>query len=137
VLLGYAALLVMAAASIIYLIQERNLKSKGRRMLSDRLPPLGTLDELITWATAIAFVLITLGLVAGSTWAFIESGTRWIREPKIVISLLTWGFYLAMAYLRVMEGWRGRKAAYMAITVVGCSALTWVAHVGLRNLFLP
>jgi ABC-type uncharacterized transport system permease subunit len=137
VLLGYASLLVMAAASIIYLIQERNLKSKGHRMLSDRLPPLGTLDELITWCTAIAFVLITLAVVAGSTWAFIESGTRWIREPKIVISLLTWGVYLAMAYLRVTAGWRGRKAAYMAITVVGCSALTWVAHVGLRNLFIP
>ncbi len=84
-------------------------------MLSDRLPPLGTLDELITWSTAIAFVLITLAVVAGSTWALIESGTRWIGEPKIVISLLTWGMYLVMAFLRVTVGWRGRKAAYMAI----------------------
>jgi len=136
VLLGYASLLVMAASSIVYLLQERRLKSKGPRVLSDSLPPLGTLDELISWSMAIAFVLITLAVIAGSTWAFVESGTRWIRQPKIAISLLTWGFYLAMVFLRVAAGWRGRKAAYMAITVVGCSALTWAAHVGLRGLFV-
>ena len=42
-----------------------------------------------------------------------------------------------MVFLRVSAGWRGRKAAYMAIVVVGCSALTWAAHVGLRSLFVP
>jgi ABC-type transport system involved in cytochrome c biogenesis permease subunit len=136
VLIGYASLLVMAASSIIYLIQERHLKTKDPGVLSDRLPPLGTLDELITGSTAIAFVLITLAVIAGSVWASVESGTRWIREPKIVVSLITWVLYLVMTYLRVTAGWRGRRAAYMAIIVVGCSALTWAAHVGLRGLFL-
>lgn len=136
VLLGYAALLLMAVASIIYLIQERRLKNKKPLVFSDRLPPLGTLDELISGSMAIGFVLITLAVIAGSTWAFVESGTGWIREPKIVISLVTWGFYLAMVFLRVTAGWRGRKAAFMAITVLGCSALTWAAHSGLRNLLL-
>ena len=41
-----------------------------------------------------------------------------------------------MAFLRVTAGWRGRKAAYMTIVVVGGSALTWVAHAGLRSLFI-
>jgi ABC-type uncharacterized transport system permease subunit len=136
VLVGYAALLVMAASSIVYLIQERRLKNKGPRVLADGLPPLATLDELISWSMAIAFVLITLAVIAGSIWGFVESGTRWILEPKIAVSLVTWGFYLAMVFLRVSAGWRGRKAAYMAITVVGCSALTWAAHVGLRGLFV-
>lgn len=136
VLLGYAALLVMTAASIAYLIQERHLKSKRPAAWFDRLPPLGTLDELISKSMAFGFVLITLAVVAGSTWAFIESGTRWIREPKIVISLVTWAFYLAMVFLRVNAGWRGRKAALLAIAVVGCSALTWAAHSGLRSLLV-
>lgn len=136
VLLGYSALLVMAASSIIYLVQERHLKTKDPGVLTDRLPPLGTLDELITVSTALAFVLITLAVITATIWASIESGARWISEPKIVISLLTWGLYLLMAFLRVTVGWRGRKAAYMAIVVVGCSALTWAAHAGLRSLFL-
>lgn len=136
VLLGYAALLLMAVASIVYLIQERRLKSKSRQVVFDKLPPLGTLDEIISWSMAIGFVLITLSVIAGSTWAFIESGTGWISEPKIGISLFTWALYLAMVFLRVSAGWRGRKAAFMAIVVVGWSALTWAAHAGLRSLFV-
>ena len=47
----------------------------------------------------------------GSTWAFIEFGTSWISDPRISISFITWGIYLAMICLRVTAGWRGRKAA--------------------------
>lgn len=136
VLIGYAALLVVAASSIIYLLQERHLKRKDPGVLGDKLPPLGTLDELITGSTALAFVLITLAVITATIWASIESGTRWITEPKILISLFTWALYLLLAFLRVTVGWRGRKAAYLAIVVVGCSALTWAAHVGLRSVFL-
>jgi ABC-type uncharacterized transport system permease subunit len=135
VLVGYAALLVMAASSAIYLIQERQLKSKDPGVLTDRLPPLATLDELITRSTAVAFALITVAVIVASIWASVESGAHWIREPKILISLATWVLYLMLAYLRVTLGWRGRKAAYMGILVVGFSALTWAAHSGLRSLF--
>ena len=37
-----------------------------------------------------------------------------------------------MIFLRASAGWRGRKAAVMALVVLGCAALTWAAHVGLR-----
>ncbi|MCW5981755.1 MAG: cytochrome c biogenesis protein CcsA [Bryobacteraceae bacterium] len=133
VLIGYAALLLTAAASIIYLMQEKRLKTKRTGML-DRLPPLGTLDAIITKSMGFAFVFITLSVVAGSTWAFIESGTRWIGDTKVAISLVTWGFYLVMVFLRTSAGWRGRKAAILVLTVVCCSALTWVAHAGLRPM---
>ena len=133
VLCGYAALLITAVASIFYLVQERRLKTKKAGLL-DRLPPLGTIDNLITSSMGIGFVLITLAVVAGSVWAFVETGTRWIGEAKIVISFITWGFYLLMVFLRAGAGWRGRKAAIMALSVLTCSALTWVAHVGLRPL---
>ena len=132
VLLGYAALLLTAVSAVIYLIQERELKRKTPRRFYYRLPPLGTLDELISRFMAVGFVFITLATIAGSTWAFIEHGTRWISDPRISISFVTWGIYLAMVFLRVTAGWRGRKAAIMAITALGCSAITWAAHTGLR-----
>jgi ABC-type uncharacterized transport system permease subunit len=132
VLLGYAGLALTAVASLFYLIQERQLKSKKRSRLFDRLPPLSSLDSLITSAMGFGFVFITLGVIVGSTWAFIEMGTRWIVEGKIAISLFTWGLYVVMIFLRTTAGWRGRKAALMALSVLGFSALTWAAHVGLR-----
>ena len=115
VLLGYAALLFTAVASLLYLFQERELKSKKPRKFYYRLPPLGTLDELISKFMAIGFVLITLAVIAGSTWAFIELKADWIRQPKIAISFFTWGIYLALVFLRVTAGWRGRKAAIMTV----------------------
>ena len=50
---------------------------------------------------ALGFVLITLAVIAGTTWAFVELKTRWIGEPKIAISFFTWGIYLAMVFFRV------------------------------------
>jgi ABC-type transport system involved in cytochrome c biogenesis permease subunit len=136
VMLGFAALAVMTGAALLYLVQERRLKTKRSGAGLPKLPPLGTLDGLISRAMGLAFVLITLAVVAGSIWGFVEWGTRWIREPKIAISLVTWGFYLVMVYLRRVAGWRGRKAALMALVVVCCSAATWAAHVGLRSIFI-
>ncbi|HAX43420.1 MAG TPA: hypothetical protein DCY80_12800 [Solibacterales bacterium] len=140
VLIGYAGLLISAGAAVFYLVQERRLKRKQAPSTfwslfpGDRMPPLETLDTLITRSMSVGFVAITLAVVAGSTWAFIESGTQWISEAKIAVSLVTWGFYLLMVFLRLSAGWRGRKAAVLALTVVGFAAMTWAAHVGLRPL---
>lgn len=128
VLLGIAALLLSAGGSVLYLFQERELKSKKPHKFYYRLPPLGTLDDFISKSMAIGFVLMTLAVIAASTWAFVEHRTAWIREPSIGISFFTWGIYLVIVFLRTSAGWRGRKAAVMTVTVLGFSALTWVAH---------
>jgi len=135
VLLGIAALLFAAVASLLYIFQERELKSKKPRKFYYRLPPLGTLDDLISKSMATGFVLMTLGVIAGSTWGFIELKTAWISQPKIEISFFTWGIYMVLVFLRVTAGWRGRKAAIMTVTVLGFSALTWAAHARLGSLF--
>ena len=134
VLLGYAALLLTAVASLLYLFQERELKTKKPRKFYYRLPALGTLDDVISKSMAVGFVLITLAVIAGSTWGFIELKTAWISQPKIVISFVTWGIYMALVFLRTVAGWRGRKAAIMIVTVVGFAAITWAAHARLGNL---
>jgi ABC-type transport system involved in cytochrome c biogenesis permease subunit len=133
VLIGYAALILSAVASIYYLLQERQLKSKRVSPSANRLPPLGTLDRVITQSMNVGFACITVGTVTGVVWAFIESGTRWIADPKIAFFLFTWAFYLAMIFLRTAAGWRGRRIAWLAVSVLGCSIVTWATHFGLRG----
>lgn len=133
ILLGYAGLALTAIASMFYLIRERQLKRKTSGGLFDHLPPLATLDELISKSMGFGFLFITLGVIAGITWAFIEFGARWMGQATIGISLFTWLFYLVMVFLRVTAGWRGRKAAVMALSVLGFSVLTWVTHFGMRS----
>ncbi len=134
VLVGYAALLLTAATSILYLMRERQLKRKQTGGWFNRLPPLGALDHLMSRSLSVGFAFITAAVVAGSVWASIEAGAGWIRDPRIIISLATWALYLVIVCMRVAAGWRGRKAAVMVIALVGCSAVTWAAHTGLRTL---
>ncbi len=136
VLLGYAALLFTAVAAVVYLFQERELKRKKRHSFNHRLPSLATLDDLISKSLGVGFVFITVGILTGSVWAFVEFGTRWIADPRIGISFATWGIYLAMVFFRVSAGWRGRKAAILAIMALCCSAITWAAHIRLRYMLL-
>jgi ABC-type uncharacterized transport system permease subunit len=137
VLAGYAALLLTAVASVFYLVQERRLKHKQSSAWLEKLPPLATLDNVISMSMNLGFVLLTLGVVFAITWASTESGTRWLADPKILLSFFTWALCLLMIVLRASAGWRGRKAALMALTVLGCSALTWAAHIGLRPALAP
>lgn len=137
VLAGFAALLLTAVASVFYLMQERRLKTKRTGTLLEKLPPLATLDNLISVSMGLGFVLLTLGVIFAVTWAYVESGTRWIGDPKIQLSFFTWFLCLVMIFLRTSAGWRGRKAAMMALAVLGCSVLTWAAHVGLRPTLTP
>ncbi|MEI9976843.1 MAG: cytochrome c biogenesis protein CcsA [Ignavibacteriota bacterium] len=104
VLLGLAALLLASIASLVYLFQERELKRKKPHKSYYRLPALGTLDDVISQSMAVGFVLITLAVIAGSTWGFIELKSGWLADPKIVISFVTWGVYMALVFLRTVAG---------------------------------
>ena len=133
-LLGYAALVVTAVAAIAYLFQERELKRKRPHGFYYRLPALGTLDDLVARLLGAGFVFVTGGIIAGSIWGFLDSGTRWIADPRIGISFVTWTFYLALVFFRVAAGWRGRKTAILSIAALVCSAATWYAHSRLQDL---
>ena len=133
VLLGYAALLFTAAAAVVYLIQERQLKRKSLSPVYRALPPLGTLDELISRSLGMGFACITVGIVIASVGASIEFGTRWIGDSSIVMSFITWAVYLALVFLRVSAGWRGRKTAILAIVALACCVATWLAQAHLER----
>jgi ABC-type uncharacterized transport system permease subunit len=134
--LAYAALLFTAVAAVVYLMQERQLKQKKARSFYRLFPPLGTLDELISRSLSAGFAFITISIIIGSVWAYIEYGTSWIDNGLITTSFITWGIYLALIFFRVSAGWRGRKAAILAIVALCCSAITWIAHSRLGGRFV-
>lgn len=115
VFLGYAALSIAFAAALMYVIQERELKSKRRTTSISRLPSLETCDELAYRSLAIGFPLITLGILSGALWAQSVWGSIWGRDLKVILSLATWLIYLLLIHYRLIAGWRGRRAAYLSI----------------------
>lgn len=136
VLIGYAALVLASVGAVVYLVQERQLKRKEIPPAGSKLPPLATLDRLITVALNFGFVFITIGTVVGVVWVFVDRGAKWILDPKIDFFLFTWACYLALIFLRTSAGWRGRRLAWLAVGVLGCAIATWGIHFGLRSVLV-
>src|SRR4029077_1324630 len=111
---GYAALILSFGASLLYLIQERGLKSKRSSSILSRLPALEVIDEIGYRSLLLGFPFMTLGLIAGTVVAQSTYGRVDLLDPKILLSILMWVVYLIMLYPRWSAGWRGRRAAYLA-----------------------
>jgi cytochrome c-type biogenesis protein CcsB len=114
-LLGDGMFALAFAAGIMYLIQERQIKSKKIGPFFRRLPALQVLDDLSYRCLTIGFPLLTLGIITGSVWAESAWGSYWTWDPKETWSLINWFLYAALLHGRLTAGWRGRRAAIFAI----------------------
>lgn len=112
--LGDAAFAFSFIVSLMYIIQERQLKHKHLGAIFHRLPPLDVMDRIGYRALSIGWPLFTLGMITGSIWAESAWGSYWSWDPKETWSLIVWVVYLVLLHLRTI-GWRGRKMAYLSI----------------------
>jgi len=131
--LGNAIFTAAFCCGVMYLVQENQLKSKKIGAITKRLPSLQVLDDMNYQALKFGFPLLTLGIITGAIWGEYAWGRYWAWDPKETWSLITWLFYAALLHQRLTVGWRGRKAAIMAI--VGFLAVLFT-FLGV-NLLLP
>ncbi len=113
--LGNGIFAITFIAAIMYLIQEHHIKSKKFGSLYSRLPSLEVLDSISYHSLMYGFPFLTVGMITGAVYAQYVLGSYWRWDPKEVWSLITWLLYAALLHQRVTVGWRGRRAAFMAI----------------------
>ncbi|MDX2494590.1 MAG: c-type cytochrome biogenesis protein CcsB [Desulfuromusa sp.] len=113
--LGNAAFALSFGAGVMYLIQNRMLKSKRFTGIYQLLPSLDVLDKVNYTCLSIGFPLMTLGIISGAFWANTAWGTYWSWDPKETWALITWFLYAALLHGRLTIGWQGRKAAIFSI----------------------
>ncbi len=134
--IGMAIFALAFCAGIMYLLQERQIKSKSFGLLYRRLPSLEVLDSLNYVCLTFGFPLITIGLISGFVYAGAVWQSFWHWDPKEILSVVTWLIYAVLLHERLAVGWRGRRAAIMAIigfsvilvTFVGTSVILEVHH---------
>lgn len=112
---GNAALALSCGAGILYLLQEKGIKSKHPGFFFKRLPSLDFLDNVGYTCLSTGFALLTIGLVTGFIYAKTIWGKFWSWDPKELFSVGTWLIYAILLHLRYHSGWRGRNSAIMAI----------------------
>jgi ABC-type transport system involved in cytochrome c biogenesis permease subunit len=122
---AYAAFFVVFLASIMYLLQERELKLKTFSGIFHRLPSLTTVNEIATSSAAIGLTLLTVGIATGMVWASSRDGRLWQNDPKEIFAALTWLLYLLLILYRSSASWRGRKAAWMGVAGFALVLLTF------------
>ena len=127
VVFAYAAFFVAFAASVMYLLQERELKLKTFGAIFHRLPSLSTVDDISLTAASVGFTLLTLGIVTGVVWSSASKGRVWHNDPIEIFALLTWVLYLALIHYRAQ--WRGRKAAWLGIAGFALVVCTFLGAV--------
>lgn len=134
--IGMAIFALAFCAGIMYLLQERQIKGKSFGLLYRRLPSLEVLDSLNYVCLTVGFPLITIGLISGFVYAGAVWQSFWHWDPKEILSVVTWLIYAVLLHERLAVGWRGRRAAIMAIvgfsailiTFVGTSIILKVHH---------
>jgi len=125
---GYAALVLSFGASLLYLLQERRLKSKKPTSLISFLPALEVIDQIGYRSLLLGFPFMTLGLLTGSVLAILVYGHVNFFDPKFSLSILTWAVYMVMVFTRWSSGWRGRRAAFLATFAFVAALAAWAAN---------
>jgi ABC-type uncharacterized transport system permease subunit len=123
VLAAFAGFTLAAALAVLYLWEERRLKSRAADILRLRLPPLASLEKLSRRTIAVSLPLLTFGLAAGVVRLRQEGDGL---DALDVLALGTWLVYGSFVVTRPS----GRRAAYLAL---GGFVLVAVARLALAR----
>ena len=126
-----AAFNVGGVMSILYLIKKRAEDRGNVPGYLDRLPNSRKIDLIAYRFLAFAFPLWTFTVVAGAIWAEYAWGRYWGWDPKETWALVTWVIYACYLHARSTAGWRGRRAAVIAI--IGLASF-WFNFIGINLL---
>lgn len=115
---GYAAVAFATGVAVVQLLAAR--LPFVRRLTELKFGSVLTgepldLDAIAYGVVRFGFIMLTLGLLVGSVWAKSAWGDFWVWDPKENWSLVTWLVYGAYLHLRKVRGWRGERAAWLAI----------------------
>ena len=126
-----AAFNVGGLMSILYLIKSRAEDRGTVRGYLERVPDSRKIDLIAYRFHALAFPLWTSTVIAGAIWAEYAWGRYWGWDPKETWALVTWVIYACYLHARSTAGWRGTRAAVIAI--IGLASF-WFNFVGINLL---
>ena len=120
-IIGIATFVVASILSVLYLVQERQLRRREFGRLFQRLPSLDVLDESGFRVVSAGFVIYSVAVVLGVATSLRTGHGIDVRSWLGIGALVVFGFVVGM---RVTAGWRGVQAA--RLTIAGCATILLV-----------
>lgn len=112
--LSYAAFIAAFALAALYLARER-LEAGRLGDVFAKLPRQEIIDDFSFKFIGIGFVFLGIMIAAGAIWANEAWGRYWGWDAIETWSLIAWIVYAVYLHLRLTMGWRGRRAAWVAV----------------------
>jgi cytochrome c-type biogenesis protein CcsB len=91
------------------------------------LPSAAALDRVAYRVIAFAFPIWTFAVIAGAIWAQDAWGRYWGWDPKETWSFVTWTIFAGYLHARSTAGWKGRRAAMIAVVGFVSLLITYYA----------
>jgi HemX protein len=110
---AYAAFALSFVLSLIYLVQDRVLRSRRLGAAFWRFPALDVLDRMARSSVYVGLVALTLGAAMGFVWERRLSGGYSFGDPKVIVTFAILGVYAAYLLLAHNATWRGARAALL------------------------
>ena len=114
-ILAYAAFALSFVLSLIFLVENRLLRSRQLSEVVWRLPALELLERMSRSSVLVGLISIAIGTVLGFIWVDRLTGQYWYYDPKYVITLLVLLLYAAYLQLSRTTTWRGARASRLCI----------------------
>ena len=111
-ILGYAALSLAFVLALLYLVQNRQLRTRRTGLLFSRLPALDVLDRMERTAIGVGVAALGVSLALGVIWAQKNWGTIW--DAKLGATLLVLLVY-ATALFSTRLRLQGKKTAFLSV----------------------
>jgi len=113
--LGSAALGLAFALSLLYLLGEKQIKTKHPGRLFSRLPSLDLIDRAGWRLSVWGFVFLSIAIATGSLVSKESTGASFPLQPKEGFAILAWALLAGLIQARLVAGWRGRRVALLVV----------------------
>lgn len=114
-ILAYAAFGLSFVLSLIFLTEQRLLRSRRMGAVIWRLPPLELLERMSQNSVIVGLVTIVIGTALGFVWVDRMQGTLSYFDPKYLATILLLVLYAAYLFLARSAAWRGARASKLCV----------------------
>ncbi|HKV06288.1 MAG TPA: cytochrome c biogenesis protein CcsA [Candidatus Acidoferrales bacterium] len=108
---AYAAFALSFLLSVVYLLQDRILRSHRAGTAFWRFPALDVLDRMSRSSVYVGLAALCVGVVSGFVWEHRLTGAYSWGDPKVIVTLLILAVYVGYLLLARTAAGRGSRAA--------------------------
>lgn len=112
--IAYGSFAMSFAVAVAYLLKDK-AEVDFQSRINQELPALKVLDTICYKLIFVGLPFLTIMLVTGAVWAEYAWGSFWSWDPKETWALITWLVYAAYLHTRFMIGFKGKRAAWLAV----------------------